>query len=426
MTEWESDLRVKKDGSLLKRIRNLNVIVRSHPELDGVFRENERSGKVQLCSRGPDDLRLKWTRPRDIEDHDEHKLAEFIERRYGVEFTSGSCGESIRSHAADVSFDPVREWQTSLSWDGTQRLETLLINYAGAPDTPYVRAVTRAWVVSMVARSSEEGSGKRGRGGPGCQADYMLILKGPQGNRKTSLLKALAAPVMGATVEIGTGRLDSKDTLQLLRGPQIAIIDELSAIKKSDVESIKSFITTREDTYRPPYGRNQIVVPRRCVFAGTTNEDAPLPDDGTGNRRFWVVDTGEIDLDGLDVVRDQLIAEAVARYESLEQWWLTPEEEQWAREVQAANTPVDDRESLVAKRLDRRTEPITITEAWQEIDDQISVSKIDRRMQMEMGRMLRRCGWERRRDAHGSRSWRYHPPDECAQTDRAPPLENAA
>jgi putative DNA primase/helicase len=412
MTDWTYDLRVKADGTPMKRVRNLNVIVRAHPELTGLFRENERSGKVQICKRGPEDMRLKWQRARDVEDHDEHKLAEWIERRYGVEFSSGSCGESIRSHACDVSFDPVREWQNSLVWDGTQRLETALIDYAGAPDTPYVRAVTRAWVVSMVARSAADGTGLRGRGGPGCQADYMLILKGPQGNRKSSALKALAAPVHGATVEIGTGRLDAKDTLQLLRGPQIAIIDELSAIRKSDVESIKSFITTREDTYRPPYGRNQIVVQRRCVFAGTTNEDAPLPDDGTGNRRFWVVDTGEIDLDGLEAVRDQLIAEAVARYESNEQWWLTHEEEALAREVQSANTPSDDREVIVRRKLAIRGTPVTTTEMWREIDDQVGVAKIGRREQMEMAKMLRRCGWIRRRIGH---NWAYHPPDDHVQ-----------
>lgn len=158
---------------------------------------------------------------------------------------------------------------------------------------------------------------------PGEKVDAMLILEGGQGVGKSSALRVLtgeswfgdALPDMG-----------SKDAATYLRGKWIVEIAELTAVRRADLEQVKAFLTRQEERYRPPYGRTEVFEPRRCVFAGTTNSSDYLRDE-TGNRRFWPVRVGTIDLDAIEDNRDQLWAEAVVAYQSGENWWLEGEAE---------------------------------------------------------------------------------------------------
>ena len=174
------------------------------------------------------------------------------------------------------------------------------------------------WMVSAVARVMA----------PGCQVDHLLVFEGPnQGEGKSTALRILAGDDHFS--DSLPHDLSHKDAKDHTRGKWIIELPELTQFKRNEIETLKAFITRREEVFRPSYGRHEIRCPRQCVFAGTTNESEYLVDT-TGNRRFWGVAIGDIDLDALRRDRDQLWAEAVHLYRSGERWHLDRRMEQIA------------------------------------------------------------------------------------------------
>ena len=201
---------------------------------------------------------------------------------------------------------------TALAWDGRLRLRRWLADYLGAhdrgqPKDAYVCEVGFRWLVSAIARVME----------PGSQADYALVLEGPQGAGKTTALRILASERYFS--DSLPHDLSSKDARDHLRGKWIVELPELAQFRKSEIETVKSFLSRREERYRPAYGRHEVTFRRQCVFAGSTNESEFLVDT-TGNRRFWPIACGTIELDALAADRDQLLAEAVHAYRVGERW----------------------------------------------------------------------------------------------------------
>ncbi len=245
--------------------------------------------------------------PHNWSDADDVRCAEWLQRRE-INVAPMTVSRGVGAVARDTRVHPVRDYLTSLRWDGVPRLERWLIVYAGAKDTQLNRAFGSRWTISGVARIMQ----------PGCKADYMLILEGPQGAKKSSAIKVLAGAewFTDELAEIG-----SKDAAQQMRGIWITEFPELDAISRAEVSRIKAFLTRTTDRYRPPYERYVITVPRQCIFAGSVNHETYLRDE-TGNRRFWPVRCGNIDIEALARDRDQLWAEAVARYRKGTIWWL--------------------------------------------------------------------------------------------------------
>jgi putative DNA primase/helicase len=188
---------------------------------------------------------------------------------------STAVADCIAVAARDAPFHPVREFLDGLEWDKQPRLRIWLCDYLNATSgAQYLAAVGTRFMVSAVARIMQ----------PGCQADHSLVLEGAQGIGKTSAARALAVRpewFAGSLPDI-----HSKDAALQLCGRWIIEIAELKAIRSSQLEATKTFLTQCVDTIRPPYGRRTAQFPRQCVFLGTTNETEYLRD-RSGNRRYW-------------------------------------------------------------------------------------------------------------------------------------------
>jgi len=208
----------------------------------------------------------------------------------------------------------VRDYLQTRQWDERPRLRGLLADYFGAFDKgqpeDFISEVGLRWMVSAVARIMV----------PGCQVDHLPVLEGPsQGEGKSTALRILAGDDNFS--DSLPHDLSHKDAKDHTRGKWIIELPELTQFKRNEIETLKAFITRREEVFRPSYGRHEIRCPRQCVFAGTTNESEYLVDT-TGNRRFWGVAIGDIDLEALRRDRDQLWAEAVHLDRAGERWHM--------------------------------------------------------------------------------------------------------
>jgi predicted P-loop ATPase len=361
------------------------------------------------------------TSPRPWSDSDDVRAAEWLQRRE-LNVTPMTVSRSVNAVAREITLQPVRDHLGALAWDGLPRIETWACRYLGAEDTAFHRSVGALWLISAVARIYR----------PGAKADHMLVLEGPQGARKSTAPNILAGEDW-FTDELPD--LRSKDAALHMQSVWIIEIAELDAIGKAEVSRIKAFLTRTTDRFRPPYGRYTIEMPRQSVFAGTVNPDTYLRDE-TGNRRFWPVRCGMIDIDALARDRDQLWAEAVARFRAGAIWWIDdPALLAEAREEQDRRYQSDAWDDLIEhwltheirtvsdgfpdygnSRTERvqRAEPLADVSVGEILEEAIGLepARWTRGDQMRVSAYLKANGWERyrRRDEGGreaSREWRY-------------------
>ncbi|SCW86186.1 Predicted P-loop ATPase and inactivated derivatives [Paenibacillus tianmuensis] len=240
-------------------------------------------------------------------------------------------------------FHPIKTFIESTAWDGIQRAERIFIVYLGAADTHYTRQVTRKMLLTAVARLYR----------PGCKFDQMLVLVGPQGAGKSSLLAKLGRDWFSDSLRT----FENKEAGEHLQAGWIFEIGELSAMKKSEVEEVKAFLSKTEDRYRVAYDRQVSEFPRKCVFFGTTNTRDFLRD-ATGNRRFWPVEVvpERAELSHWkhltdDVVR-QIWVEVLTWFKTGESLELDHEARLEAERQQAAHMEADPREGLIQEWLE--------------------------------------------------------------------------
>jgi predicted P-loop ATPase len=306
---WKAKLLCTNTGKPKPLLENARIALENVPELAGI-QLNEFSGEVHMPTTIP--WRKKAGRVVDV---DIIELVAWLQRN-GIDIGKDAAWDAIQMVASRCPFHPVRDYLESLQWDGEPRVDAWLTTYLGAkPEgdaaVNYTAAIGRCWLISAVARIFQ----------PGCKADCMLILEGEQG-----ILKSSAAGVLGGEWFVAQmPNLNTKDASAQVRTGWIFELSELASMLKSNVEEVKDFLSRQTEVFRPPYGRTPIHVERQCVFIGTINPGGTETylRDPTGNRRFWPVRCGTIDLLALKRDRDQLWAEAVDLYQSGARWWLT-------------------------------------------------------------------------------------------------------
>jgi Virulence-associated protein E/Bifunctional DNA primase/polymerase, N-terminal len=293
----------------------------------------------------------------------------------GLDATHAACLLAAKANKTH----PVRRYLEGLVWDGTPRLATWLQTYLHAPDAPTTAAIGVWALVAAVARIFE----------PGCKADHVLILEGPQAAGKSEAIRVLGGPWYHPQLPNLLGERPGQE----LQGRWLVEIGELDAFRGIAVSRIKDFVTRPVDIYRPSYGRCSVTRPRQCVFLGTTNEDTYLRDP-TGGRRFWPVATGEIRLEALRADRNHLWAEAVATYRDGVQWW--PDRAWWPQlaAIQDARYEGDPWESLVSAYVTPLASVST-----REILEAVVRKEAEhwtRADQMRVAEILKRLGWQLR------------------------------
>lgn len=331
---WMDGVLVSSKGQVLKDFHNILKILEQHPDTAGLFAYNERDMMVYY-TRVPVWSLGKRPLAHPIGDEDFSYVTAWFNYTVRCPVGVDSVARGVIGVARRNRYDPFLDWLMSLQWDGVPRLDTWLVDYAKSEDSRYIRAVGRCFILSAVARTFR----------PGAKVDTMLILGGRQGAGKSTMLRNLVGP------DYFTDHLDDiqgKDARMQAHGPVLIEVAELEAFNKTQTTAIKSFISTQVDRFRAPYERTMSRQPRRCVFAGSTNQDTYLKDE-TGGRRFWPCVVGYcVDNEGLLEVREQLWAEAVWAHQQGEHWWLSEADEIEARIEQEAHREVDSWEEAFA------------------------------------------------------------------------------
>lgn len=378
---------------------NACMVLETDPAWQEALAFDEFAGLTLLLKPFPGTTAPRATfNPRPLADTDITAAVRWFNRNGFPDATKNTTADALYAVAQQSIISPVRHYLESLSWDGVPRVEEWLIRYCGAEDTNFARKVGQAWLISAVARALK----------PGCKADCALVLEGRQGQGKSSALKALAGE---AWFHDGLHDLHSKDASAGLRGKWIIELPELSAMRRSDTEAVKAFLSRTEERYRPAYARAEVIEPRRCVFAGTTNRSDYLTDD-TGGRRFWPIVVGEVRLTDLTRDRDQIWAEAVAIFRAGKEWWLDRDTEIEAAAVVAVRAADDPWAADVLSLVEGLSE-VSTRDVFQRME--IPRERQNKADAMRIVGILTRAGWTRsgKFTAGPNRDLsRYLPPEE--------------
>jgi putative DNA primase/helicase len=359
--EWMENLEIDSKGGYLSTANNINLIYKNDPVLKEAFKFNSFDSRHFLMKSTP---WRKIEEPEPMRNVDYSGLRNYIECRYHIS-SSSKIDDGLVIEAERLKFHPIKDYLEGLEWDGVQRIDTLLSDFFGAPETEYTAAVMRKWMVAAISRIFR----------PGTKFDYVPVLVDPeQGSFKSTFVRILGKSWFSDTFTT----LEGNGAFEQLMGAWIIEIGEMSAFKKSDIDKAKQFISKQVDQFRPAYGRTIEVFKRQCVFFGNTN-NVDFLRDPSGNRRFWPIDVDRTRIkksviEDLEPIVDELWAEAMTLYRCNEKLHLNEVETEQAKEQQHAHTERDDRAGIIQAFLDRE-----LPTDWDEKD------QIERRQWLSSG-----------------------------------------
>lgn len=398
---WRGQLALDEAGQPRSTAANTSLYLEHHSTFAGRLAYDERAG------------RHVWLEPPPWPDRgalaDTTQAIEWFQTQAHMDVKPGWVRDGLLKASLARRFDPVQDWLNALpAWDATPRLDTFLCRHLGVADTPLHRAQTRAWFIQAARRAFATSEQP-------VQADYLLVLCGEQGQRKSSLFRALCP--LPRFFRDSLPPLGDPDASAAMINSWIVELSELTQ-RKADQDQFKAFISRQVEQFRRKYRPDEELAPRRCVLLATTNTRTPLSDP-TGNRRFWCMTvTRRAELDEVLAEREQLWAEALHRARAGERAYLTGELELAARE-QADTFAEEDPTELRLERV--LAQPVTGFEAqtWQ--PGQLSADKRvrwltalqagelvredkDMRAIARVKRALERLGWRETR-VRGKRVW---------------------
>lgn len=402
---WQSRLRrAEKSNALLPCLDNVFAILTNDPRWAGVFGFEQFSLRVMKLKPPPFEGGEigEWT------DRDDARCVLWLGQFWSFSPRSDVVMDAVFLIADRNRYHEVRDYLSSLQWDRTERLRTWLVTYLGVGDSEYVRLAGFKWLLGAVGRVMR----------PGCKMDNVLILEGVQDAGKSAAFRTLFSAQWFTDANIVIG---DKDAFAVMAGKWVIELAELDALSKSDSSNAKRFFTTAVDTYRPPYAKRAIDVPRQSVFAGTVNFDTYLKDE-SGNRRYWPVKASpRIDLKGLGADRDQIWAEAFTVYLEWQRanddadglmptpWQVLPAEKHLFSSEQEARYEGDVYETMIAKHIAMLSK-VTMQDILGDCL-KLEISKWTPAEQRRVGKALKSIGWVRKRESSGSREWYYTAPE---------------
>ena len=348
--DWKEKLvRNKKSGEVENSLYNIKLIMQNDPYMKNIV-FNQLADNMEIKGEVP------WTHPsRFWSDADDAQLVCYVDDHYGS-FSSRNYDVAITKTVDDRSYHPIREYFAALpDWDGIERVDTLFIDYLGAADNAYTRAVARKTLCAAYKRVYE----------PGIKFDYMPVLNGAQGIGKSTFISNLGMEWFSDSLTLSD--MNDKTAAEKLQGYWIIEIGELAGMKKADLDKVKAFVSRVDDKYRASFGRRVTSHPRQCVFFGTTNNENGYLRDITGNRRYWNIKvTGESKYKPWQMTAEivaKIWAEVKILAEAGEKLYLPPELEEYAKNEQRDAMEQDDREGLVAEYLS-----MLLPEGWEKMD----------------------------------------------------------
>ena len=336
---WKTKLVRGENGDVKPLITNAVLILENEPALQGI-RYNELSNGIEVKGK------LPWPRPNKYwRDVDDAHLYTWVADTYGVQFPESRFSKALSTVADKRRFNPLREYLQQLpEWDNVPRVDTLLVDYLGAKDSTYTRAVTRKTLIGAVQRVLQ----------PGCKFDTVLVLDGKPGIGKSTLLRKLGGKWFSDSLSLADTR--DKTAAEKLQGVWIMEIGEMQGTRKADVDVMKGFISRQVDEYRAAYGRVVERHPRTAIICGTTNSTGGFLRDTTGNRRFWPVTVnggGPLSVwEMTEETRAQIWAEAMVYVAEGETSYLDAAMELEATKAQQAALMYDEREGDVIDYLE--------------------------------------------------------------------------
>lgn len=408
---WLKKLKLSASGTPKPIRENVELALRHDGGLLGLVAFNEFSHSIVFDREPPwTDLykAAEKTKPGDAwTDEDDIRLAGYLAARFNIlDVPEKKIRAAVVVVAKEKSMHPIRDYLASITWDGTPRIESWLSKFLGVEPSEYASKVGHWWLISAVARILA----------PGCQVDHTLILEGPQGRGKTSALRVLGGEWFS---DADLGDLRSKEAAMALQGIWILELAEGEVFSRASTRALKAFVTKLFDDLIPKFSNLRQRLLRHNVFALTINDEADYLVDTTGNRRWWPVRVGTIDLEGLRAVRDQLWAEAVALFKSGAKWWpVTEAERALCKSEQDERQAQDVWEEPLREGL-RRLPSVTLAGVLGIVG--VMPDRQGRREQLRAAACLRALGWIESPRSGRARTWTRGPeadPTEGAGTHR--------